>query len=129
MHNTEYQPTDINSNNVSMAEPQRDDSFDPLPGTEREARHLYDLLRRQGISATLRMGYAATEESFKQIGTKESSPTLLHIGTHGFFFSDPSDTARCAMRYNDDMPVFKISEHSLIRSGLKLAGSQYAWGK
>lgn len=106
---------------------ERADNWDTLPGTKREAKYLYELLSKRGINATLRLGYAATEESFKQIGQQGPSPSLLHIGTHGFFFPDPKDTTRRRTNFGDDAPVFKISEHPLIRSGLKLAGSKYAW--
>lgn len=106
---------------------ERADNWDTLPGTKREARYLYDLLSKRGVNATLRLGFAATEESFKQIGQQAPSPSLLHVGTHGFFFPDPKDTTRRRANLGDDAPVFKISEHPLIRSGLKLAGSKYAW--
>lgn len=97
------------------------DNFDPLPGTEREARRLFDLLRQLEIPVTLRLHHSATEKSFKQLGNREPAPALLHIGTHGFFFPDPKTSPTL------DGPAFKISEHPLIRSGLKLAGSKYAW--
>lgn len=106
---------------------QRGDNWDYLPGTEQEALYLDSLLRRRGINTTLRLAYEATEESFKQIGRNGPSPSLLHIGTHGFFFPDPQDTTRRRVALNGDEPIFKISEYSMIRSGLKLAGSRYAW--
>ncbi|MFN0213825.1 MAG: CHAT domain-containing protein, partial [Saprospiraceae bacterium] len=110
-----------------QTEAQRGENWNYLPGTEKEARYLDNLLRRRGISTTLRLGYDATEESFKQIGQSGPSPSLLHIGTHGFFFPDPQDTSRRRATLSGDEPVFKISEYSMIRSGLKLAGAKYAW--
>jgi len=112
---------------AQMTEDQRGENWDYLPGTEKEARYLDSLLRRRGISTSMRLVYEATEESFKQIGQNSPSPSLLHIGTHGFFFPDPQDTSRHRASLSGDEPVFKISEYSMIRSGLKLAGSRYAW--
>jgi CHAT domain-containing protein/tetratricopeptide (TPR) repeat protein len=105
----------------------RGDSAQYLPGTEKEARFLYNLLQKQGVSATLRLGYYGTEESIKQIGLNGPSPDLLHIGTHGFFFPDPKSTTGHQAMLGQDAPVFKVSDYPLIRSGLKLAGSDYAW--
>ncbi|MBL7806639.1 MAG: CHAT domain-containing protein, partial [Saprospiraceae bacterium] len=105
----------------------RGENWNYLPGTEKEARYLDGLLRRRNIHTTLRLGYEATEESFKQIGQNGPSPSLLHIGTHGFFFPDPQDTSRRRASLTGNEPAFKISEFSMIRSGLKLAGSRYAW--
>ncbi|MBC7776449.1 MAG: CHAT domain-containing protein [Phycisphaerae bacterium] len=110
-----------------MTEDQRGENWDYLPGTEKEARYLNSLLTGQGIKTNLQLGYEATEESFKQIGQNGPSPSLLHIGTHGFFFPDPQDTTHRRASLSDEEPVFKISEYSMIRSGLKLAGSRYAW--
>ncbi|MBL7808421.1 MAG: CHAT domain-containing protein, partial [Saprospiraceae bacterium] len=78
----------------NQTETQRGENWNYLPGTEKEARYLDGLLRRRNIQTTLRLGYEATEESFKQIGQNGPSPSLLHIGTHGFFFPDPQDTSR-----------------------------------
>jgi CHAT domain-containing protein len=105
---------------------ERGGALEYLPGTEREALFLQGLLQKQQIPVILRLGYSATEESFKQIG-RPLSPSLLHIGTHGFFFPDPKDTTHRRTIIGEDAPAFKISEHPLIRSGLMLAGSRYAW--
>ncbi|MEQ1746992.1 MAG: CHAT domain-containing tetratricopeptide repeat protein [Saprospiraceae bacterium] len=137
-------------NNTPTDQPatNRGDHFRPLPASGQEARHLYDLLRQLGISSTLRTGYSATEESFKQIGTKDLSPNLLHIATHGFFFPDGNSAGERVSservsgervsservsggRVNGGRvsgePVFEISEHPMIRSGLLFAGANYAW--
>ena len=98
-----------------------------LPETEVEAENVGKILRSSGIVPTIRKGYAATEESFKQIGKKAPSPRILHIATHGFFFPDPKDTLSGKRLALDREPAFKISEHPMIRSGLLLAGSNYAW--
>jgi CHAT domain-containing protein len=105
------------------------DTFQYLPGTEKEARYLYNLLLGLNFKVTMRLGYAGSEESFKQMDQNGPSPSLLHIGTHGFFYPDPNDTTRRRANQDSGAPIFKISDHALIRSGLILAGANYAWGK
>lgn len=125
--NAEAQDTTGGLFQYSSRSTERGDSWEPLPSTEKEARLLKAMLKKQGVDATLRLGNSASEESFKQIGKNGPSPNLLHIGTHGFFFPDPKDTTKRRANYGDDAPAFKISEHPLIRSGLLLAGAKYAW--
>jgi CHAT domain-containing protein len=79
-----------------------------LPFTAREVGNLERILKTAGIHTQTHRGYVATEEAFKTIGAKgKSSPRILHIATHGFFFPD--------------------SDHPMIRSGLLLAGANHAW--
>ncbi|MBP6185625.1 MAG: CHAT domain-containing protein, partial [Saprospiraceae bacterium] len=52
------------------------------------------------------------------------SPRVLHIATHGFFFPDPVDKI---LTSREGEPVFKWSDNPMIRSGLILAGGNYAW--
>ncbi|NOK71001.1 MAG: tetratricopeptide repeat protein [Chloroflexi bacterium AL-N10] len=68
----------------------------PLPGTAAEARAITPLL--EGVTVLTRSD--ATENALKQV----NSPMLLHIATHGFFFS------------------FIKNENPLLLSGLALAG-------
>ncbi len=109
------------------------DSWQYLKWSEKEADNVQSILAKAGIVTETRKGWQATEESFKQIGSplqgdKNPSPRILHISTHGFFFPDPksevrSETARSEM----SEPVFKISDHPMIRAGLVLAGGNHAW--
>jgi CHAT domain-containing protein len=55
--------------------------FKPLPGAEAEARSVAKLL---GNDTTLRLGAEAREAELKVV----QSPRVLHLATHGFFFSD-----------------------------------------
>ncbi len=100
-----------------------------LKWTEKEVAAVEPILTGSGFRATLRGGFAATEEAFKSIGKSRPSPSVLHLATHGFFFPDPGGGMRnteYGMR-NGEEPVFKISDHPMIRSGLILAGGNYAW--
>ncbi len=97
-----------------------------LPFTEVEAGLLQHDLQEAGTSVRVLSGHAATEESFKAIN--HPSPRILHLATHGFFFPDPKKTpVMFGTSPTLKEPVFKISDHPMIRSGLLLAGANYAW--
>ncbi len=105
-----------------------------LKWTEKEVAAIEPILKNSGIQYRLASGYAATEESFKAIGTAgQPSPRILHIATHGFFYPDPTPLAsKGGAAPNSPSgaggePVFKTSEHPMIRSGLLLAGANHAW--
>jgi CHAT domain-containing protein len=84
------------------------------------------LLRKKGFNTQIRTGSTATEEFFKQLGRTEPAPHILHLATHGYFFSDQKDaTAGSGIRERE--PVFKGSNDPMIRSGLILAGANAAW--
>jgi CHAT domain-containing protein len=63
----------------------------------------------------------------QSIGQGKTSPRILHIATHGFFFPDPQDTLKSRQRSSGEEPVFKLSDNPMIRSGLLLAGANHAW--
>ncbi len=97
-----------------------------LQWTDVEVKITESLLTDAGLQPIVRRTYAATEESFKTIGNGQPSPRILHLATHGFFFPDPGSQAQGVKNQAQD-PIFKISDHPMIRSGLVLAGGNYAW--
>ena len=127
----------------------RGESWGFLPGTAKEVNEIEALLRKESIEVTCLREYAGTEEAFKSIGQVGQSPRILHMATHGFFFPDPertiftsegvvqdsvtkertekSATPRLKMEFKTNEHIFKISEHPMLRSGLILAGGDYAW--
>lgn len=91
--------------------------------TEKEVDTLAPILTKSGLKPETRKGFAATEEAFKNVGKTGISPRVLHIATHGYFFPNPKSSTK-----NDAAdPVFKTSDHPMIRSGLILAGGNQAW--
>lgn len=98
-----------------------------LPGTEKECNAVSGILNRSKFVTNFLNGSMATEETFKLIGTNELSPKILHIATHGFFFPDPKESQQSSVVNPQEEPVFKMSDHPMIRSGLILAGGNYAW--
>jgi CHAT domain-containing protein len=98
-----------------------------LKWSDKEADNVGAMLSQSGLSVTTRKGWDATEEAFKQLGKGSPSPRILHLSTHGFFFPDPERDAASGAILADHEPVFKISDHPMIRSGLVLAGGNHAW--
>ncbi|HOY05447.1 MAG TPA: CHAT domain-containing protein [Saprospiraceae bacterium] len=96
-----------------------------LKWTEVEVGATEAVLLDAGFRPTVLRKYAASEESFKSVGSAQSSPHILHVATHGFFFPDPKQAQNS--KSNDQDPVFKISDHPMMRAGLVLAGGNYAW--
>jgi len=100
-----------------------------LPWTKVEVTALDGILTKAGIKATMRKDYEASEEAFKSLGVGQPSPRILHLATHGFFFPDPKTADGKRLTVDGSEPVFKMSDHPMIRSGLLMAGGNYAWEK
>ncbi|MBV6441907.1 MAG: CHAT domain-containing protein [Haliscomenobacteraceae bacterium CHB4] len=105
------------------------DNWNYLPGTEKEVLNISKTLTKSGYSVQSFAGHDGTESAFKSLGTNNtSSPAVLHLATHGFFFPDPKDTIRNPQsEIRNEASVFKISDNPLMRSGLILAGANRAW--
>lgn len=81
--------------------------FAPLPGTLIESRSVNALLGK-GYASRLLEGAAATKAAV----TATSSPTILHLATHGFFLTEDAGSA------DEGDPLVSLS-----RSGLALANA------
>jgi CHAT domain-containing protein len=106
----------------------RGGNWNYLPATEKEIQAIEEVVKSKSFNVKVKRGSAASEESIKQIGERRSSPRVLHIATHGYFFPDPKKEAdNLQMVVTNEEPVFKISEHPMLRSGLILAGGNAGW--
>jgi CHAT domain-containing protein/tetratricopeptide (TPR) repeat protein len=107
----------------------RGGSWNYLPGTEREVNAIEKIMQSSGINVQVKKGYDASEEYFKSIGTNNNpSPRILHIATHGYFFPDPKEkmgSSQLAVGGHD--PIFKVSDHPMLRSGIILGGGNATW--
>ena len=90
-----------------------------------EVDRIATLLHKHAYASQKFTGRAASEEAFKQLGRDKPSPRILHIATHGFFFPDPVTVFPEVVEARQR--AFKWSEHPMIRSGLIMAGANYAW--
>ncbi len=100
----------------------RGGDWDFLQGAAREADETRAFFIEKGIKTAFFTGFEATEDAFSRFGKKRKAPEILHLATHGFFFSAPSETAA-----SEAGAVFKTSENPMMRSGLLFAGANRAW--
>jgi CHAT domain-containing protein len=101
-------------------------SWSYLPGTLKETE---TIAGTQNIKVKTYTGADATEEQIKALGGK-GSPTVLHIASHGFFFSDPDrdlEQERMMQMMSDRERVYRYSDDPLNRAGLLFSGANHTW--
>lgn len=111
-------------------DPSRSASFSNLAYTGQEILEIGRLLRRSGIASRALLKGEATEKRFKSLGRRQPSPDVLHLATHGYFFSDESreETPDSASADNA-RELLRRAVNPMQRSGLALAGANLAWEK
>jgi CHAT domain-containing protein len=85
-----------------------------LPGTEKEAQLLQDVLKEKNWTVNTFLLKDATEANLKKV----KNPQILHIATHGFFLND--------IDINDEIAADEenlLTKNPLFRSGILLAGA------
>jgi CHAT domain-containing protein/tetratricopeptide (TPR) repeat protein len=92
-----------------------------LPGTQQEISSISEVLEKGGITSDVLTGKAATESALKQT----TSPSILHIATHGFFLKDVDISSKATSEYIG-VNAEKLKENPLLRSGILLAGAQHS---
>lgn len=90
-----------------------------LKGTLTEANSISEALLKNKIPTQLYIGKQAVEEAFKSLSGK--SPSVIHIATHGFYFSGD------AAKKNSAEKEVKFLDNPLFRSGLIMAGANRVW--
>ena len=106
---------------------ERGGSWTFLKWTAKEVNAISSIMKTSSMAPDLLTGSLATEESIKKLGTQNPSPNVLHIATHGFFFPDPKVMNPTNGAIETIESKFKISEQPMIRSGIVMAGGNYAW--
>lgn len=102
-----------------------------LPATLTEAEKIKTILATSAAKIVYEVGESASEEKIKSV-IKNSSPSIIHIATHGFFFGDvstdlknkASEVASVDFRGaagNAQSAV--LNKNPMLRSGLILAGA------
>ena len=99
------------------------ESWNYLPETLSEIQFISGLLNSK--TSIVLSGDDANEANFKKLGG--NSPSILHIATHGFFYDKPPIEDRWKMERDAKEVVYKYAKDPLLRSGLILAGANYAW--
>lgn len=98
-------------------------SWSALPGTAEEVKKIKTLFDENKISTKTFVQTTASEENLKALSG--NSPQVLHIATHGFFLPDPKKR-KSEMNFGYEN-AYTLANDPLLRSGLILAGGNYAW--
>lgn len=110
-----------NSNLVLTADSTRSGVvFNYLPGTEQEVQRIARSFNKNDWTTQILKGENATEEYFKKL----TSANVLHLATHGYFFSLSNTTNT---EPTNARGRIQAAKNPLIRSGLALADANYAW--
>jgi CHAT domain-containing protein/Flp pilus assembly protein TadD len=96
----------------------------PLPGTKLEVESIRNEATKHGLGTLLYTGLKANEESVKALNA-DTSISVVHIATHGFFFPDPKKNSSYSKSTIGS--VFKKSDNPLFRGGLVMAGGENTW--
>lgn len=102
-----YHSDTINSNSAT---------WKYLPGTKTEVQTIQNILDKKHQNVTVYSGDNGSEASIKKMSG--NSPTILHLATHGFFYSSENSS---------DQNAFSSAEDPLFRTGLILAGANETW--
>jgi len=97
--------------------PPDDNLLPPLPGTEREALFLLQEAKRDGLEAELYRGTDASEANL----SKQDSPYILHLATHGLYLS--GDEVPNLPPDADNAEDKALAGQPMTRSLLALAGA------
>lgn len=122
----DYEAADITLSPAALS--LRGGSWNALSGSAYEVETISPILQRAGIHVTQWKGTQGSEENFKALSrsaSRASSPHLIHISTHGYFY--PESEAQPSDQGSAEGNLIKTAEHPLIRSGLILAGGNYFW--
>ncbi len=95
-----------------------------LPGTEEEANSIIGLFKQHNERSLLFLHREASEAALKALSN--DPPQVLHIATHGFFLPGKKDNDEKVTR-EEELNSYKPADDPLLRSGLILAGGNYAW--
>ena len=107
---------EINRLSVMRAIPGINDKFDFLPETVGETEKISSILRSSGYDVRHYTGTEGTGGTF--LGMHNNSPQILHIATHGFYYT-PEEAGR--NRY------LRGRTDAMMLSGLVLSGGNGAW--
>jgi CHAT domain-containing protein len=112
-----------------------------LPGTLTELQSLEKTFKKGKIKYSSFSGKEAKEETFKELfANNTSSPGILHISTHGFFYPEPelvkkeenkAEESEIKFRGGSGFGnwMFLNNKNPMMRSGLVFAGANRVWSE
>jgi CHAT domain-containing protein len=96
-----------------------------LPGTKAEMEEIASEMTKENWPVSILQDTSAREENVVKMENKEAK-SILHLATHGYAFPEFNykDTSikQQSLRYS-----FRYSTNPMVRSGLILAGGNWAW--
>ena len=95
----------------------RGQGFDYLPGSKQEVEQISTLLNNRFWKNSIYVDKLATEQNFKSLSG--SSPEIIHISTHGFYFTKQK-------KNENSINKIKSSQKPFKRSGLLQSESNYS---
>jgi CHAT domain-containing protein len=117
------------SSNEDFINSSKRTGIEALPGTLKEVDGINANANKSGFSSKVFKESEATEESIKALDGK-TTPCVLHLATHGFFFPEPIiEMTKDILSSDGKSKIYKTSEDPMMRSGLLLAGAKNYWGK
>lgn len=121
-----YGGVDYDSNSQTAKKSKRKNGAQYLPGTRKEANEIATTLEDDGLATTTHLGATATEGSLKDLSG--SAPTILHIATHGFYWTDSEvrdANMDSRLQFLSMYGSMDDTDQAMTRSGLLLAGANY----
>lgn len=110
--------------NRTITDSIRGSTFNPLAGTKEEVDTIYRMFQQANWSVK-KMTRQVNEMEFKNL-LNNTSPNILHIATHGFYF--PQEIKKRNFRYKDTGENrIRAAADPLMRAGLALANINEAW--
>lgn len=122
--NNNYNYLESESLSKSRGTKSRGESWTYLPGTLTETENIKSLFEAQGNSVAMLSKDKATETNLKNLSG--NSPNILHIATHGFFYENLNRDIQFETNLSTE-DQYRLAENPLLRSGLIMAGANYAW--
>ena len=107
------------------------EEWQSLEGTKKEIVTISNLLEQESYTYRIITGTNASEASIKESLSQATSPSVVHLSTHGFFFPNvqqkKEDFSSTLSLQDNIKTTIKYSENPMVRSGLILAGANKAW--
>lgn len=94
-----------------------------LPGTKLEIEDIYKRFTSKKAQCDTITGIAGTEESFKQLASKNVG--IIHLATHGYYWSEEDAEERNYVSFlsNANNKPRNFEDRALLRSGLFFSGA------
>jgi tetratricopeptide (TPR) repeat protein len=127
--NTNIAKTENNGSQTELQTRSGITGFGYLKGSKKEVDQISIKGTQSGFKTTLLNDRVATEESIKQLDGR-TTPFILHLATHGFFFPDPvKEAPKNIFELEGKSKIYKASDDPMMRSGLLFSGANKYWGK